>query len=590
MASNSALFVSGQDFDSIKSSFISYLQSQTAFKDYNFEGSNINVLLDILSYNTWQNSFMVNMGISEMFLDSCQTYDSAVSHAKELNYLPRSYKSAEAIVDITIVPSADAFGNYPAQIILPTGTSFVTSVDNKVYTFSLPSALIITSNGTYTATNVSLMEGNLVTEKFVVSGNTNQKYILSNSTIDTDSITVTVQDSSSSSTNTQYNYASSLLGVTANSSVYFLQGAQNGQYEIVFGDGVFGATPINGNIINVSYRVSSGTGPNGANSFKPTGTYLGGYSNYYINVTSPASGGDIAETIDSIKFRAPRHYQTQERAVTIDDYKSILMENYSEIRAIHVYGGETLSPPQYGKVIVAVDLKNVNGLPASKVNQFTSFIKSKMLLSIVPVFVSPDYTYVGVNTSIKYNINDTTSSTSDISSAVYNTINNFNYTKLDNFDITMRYSQLVAAIDNTDASIVGTNTQLMMIKKIVPSLNTNSSFALSFQNAVQSGTIDSTSFTYGSNSITCYLSDDGSGNLDVITITNGNNVIVTNNIGTINYDTGDITITNLNVSAYVGSGIKIYGTSVSQDFTCYNNTIIKILPEDTNVSVTSVRV
>ena len=590
MASNSALFVSGQDFSSIKASFISYLQSQSAFKDYNFEGSNINVLLDVLAYNTWQNSFMTNMAISEMFLDSCQTYDSAVSHAKELNYLPRSYKSAEAIVDLTIVPSADAFGNYPAQIILPAGTSFVTSVDNKVYNFSIPSALIITSNGTYTATGVSLFEGNLVTEKFVVTGNTSQRFVLSNASVDTDSITVTVQDSSSSTTSTQYTYASSLLGVVANSAVYFLQGAQNGQYEVLFGDGVFGATPINGNIVNVTYRASSGTGPNGANSFKPTGTYLGGYSNYYINVTAPASGGDVAETIDSIKFRAPRHYQTQERAVTIDDYKNILMENYSEIRAIHVYGGETLSPPQYGKVIIAVDLKNVNGLPSTKATEFTSFIKSKMLLSIVPVFVSPDYTYVGVTTSIKYNINDTTSSTSDISSAVYNTITNFNYDNLDDFNTTMRYSKLAAAIDNTDTSIVGTNTQLTMIKKFVPTLNTNSSFAVSFQNPVVPGTIDSTSFTYGTNGITCYLADDSGGNLDVITITNGNNVIVTNNIGTIDYTTGDVTITNLNVSAYVGSGIKLYGTSVNQDFTSYNNTIIEILTEDVIVNVTSVRV
>ena len=590
MTSNSALFVSGQDFDAIKASFISYLQSQTIFKDYNFEGSNINVLLDVLAYNTWQNSFTTNMAIAEMFLDTCQTYDSAVSHAKELNYLPRSYKSAEAIVNITIVPTADSFGNYPSQIILPTGTSFVTSVDNAVYTFSLASPLIITSNGTYTATNVSLFEGNIVTESFAVTGNTSQRFVISNPNIDTDSLTVTVQASSTSSTNTEYTYASSLLGVGANSTVYFLQGAQNGQYEILFGDGVFGNVPINGNIVNVTYRASSGTGPNGANSFKPTGTYLGGYSNYYINTTAPASGGDVAETIDSIKFRAPRHYQTQERAVTIDDYKTILMENYSEIRAVHVYGGETLSPPQYGKVIIAVDLKNVNGLPATKATEFASFIKSKMLLSITPVFVSPDYTYVGVNTEIKYNINDTTSSTADISAAVYSTINAFNYANLDDFNITMRYSQLVAAIDNTDASIVGTNTTLMMIKKIVPTLNTNNSFAVSFQNPVVPGTVDSSSFTYGSNATTCYITDDSNGNLNVITLTNGSPVVVTGGIGTINYTTGDVTISNLNVSAYVGSGIKIYGTPVTQDFTAYNNTIIEILPEDTTVTVTSVRI
>ena len=590
MTSNSALFVSGQDFDSIKASFISYLQSQTAFKDYNFQGSNINVLLDVLAYNTWQNSFLTNMAVSEMFLDSCQTYDSAVSHAKELNYLPRSYKSAEAIVDITIVPTPDSFGNYPSQIILPLGTSFVTSVDNAVYTFSLPSPLIITSNGTYTATNVSLFEGNIVTESFAVTGATGQRFIISNPNVDTDSITVTVQASSTSSVNTEYTYASSLLGVAANSTVYFLQGAQNGQYEILFGDGVFGATPINGNIINVTYRASSGTGPNGANAFKPTGTYLGGYSNYYINVTAPASGGDVAETIDSIKFRAPRHYQTQERAVTVDDYKNILMENYSEIRAVHVYGGETLSPPQYGKVIIAVDLKNVNGLPATKSAEFVSFIKSKMLLSITPVFVSPDYTYVGVNTTIKYNINDTTSSATDISAAVYSTINAFNYVNLDDFNITMRYSQLVAAIDNTDPSIVGTNTILMMIKKIVPTLNTNNSFASSFQNAVVPGSINSSSFTYTINSTTCYIVDDSNGNLNVVTLTNGSPVVVTAGIGTINYSTGDITITNINVSAYTGSGIKLYGTPVLQDFSAYNNTIIQILPEDTTVNVTSVRI
>lgn len=590
MASNSALTVSSLDFSGIKSDFITYLQGQSQYKDFNFEGSNLNALLDVMSYNTWLNSFFVNMAISEMFLDTSQTLDSAVSHAKELNYLPRSYKSAEALVNISIAPTADSFGNYPTQIILPKGTGFITSIDNKVYNFCLASTLTITSNGTYSAVNVPIFEGSYVTESFLVTGDSTQKFVISNPTVDTDSITVSVKDSSTSSNTTDYIYASSLFGVGATSKVYFLQGSQNGKYELLFGDSVFGVSPVNGNIVNVTYRVSTGTGANGANAFKPSSTYLGGYSSYYITTVSPASGGDSAESLASIKFRAPRHYQTQERAVVAEDFKNILYEKYPEIRALHVYGGEELYPPQYGKVIIAVDLKNVNGLPESKKTQFTDYIKTKMLSSITPVFISADYTYVKSVIAVKYNVNESTALPSDISALVFNTLNTYNINNLDDFNVTVRYSQIAAAIDNTDPTITGSDTNLYLIKKINPILGVNNSFAISFQNPVDVSSITSSAFVFGDNDTTCYLGDDGTGNLNIITNTNNSNIIVHSNVGIIDYTTGDISITNLNVSSYFGSGIKIYGTPTNKDFSSIGNTIIQLLTEDITCNVTAVRI
>jgi len=589
MAANttsSALALSNLDFEGIRSSFVTYLKGQDRFKDYDYEGSNISVILDLLSYNTYQNNFYLNMAVNEAFLDTAQTKDAVFSHSKELNYLPRSYKSAEAVVDITIVPPADAFGNYPSQIVLPKNTSFQSTMDNKIYSFSLASALTITSNGTYTASAVSIYEGEVTTENFNVTS-VAQKYIISNPNIDTDSLSVNVRVSSSDSTNSDYTFASSLLNVKSTDKVFFLQGADKNRYEVVFGDGTFGTTPVNGNIVKITYRVSNGDAANGSKTFKPKGSMLGGYSNYYIRTISPASGGSLAETLDSIKFRAPRHYQTQERAVTTEDFRNILFEKYPEIRAIHVYGGETLNPPQYGKVIIVVDLKNVTGLPDIKKTEFTSYIKSKMLASITPVFIGPDYTYVKLVTDVKYNVNKTTLAPTDIQSSIFTTLSTFNYNYLDDFNTTLRYSQLVAAIDNTNVSISGTNTELQLIKKIMPVLNTNTSFSVSFQNQVIASTIASSSFTY--NGTTCFIQDNGSGSLNITTIVNNASVVVVSGIGSIDYTTGAIVITNLNVSEYAGSGIKIYGTTVLQDFAVMNDTIIQMLPEDATVNVTAVR-
>jgi hypothetical protein len=586
MATPSALNVAAPDFESIRDSLVNFLKAQKQFADYDFTGSNLSVLIDLLAYNGFQSAFFQNMALSEAFLDTAQTRDAVVSHSKTINYIPRSYKSSEAIVDITVVPTPDSFGSLPTQIILPKYTSFQSTMDSKVYNFSLNKALTITSTGTYTASSVSLFEGSIITENFIVTDNSTQRYIISNSNVDTDSLTVSIKESDQSSVVSEYSFASSLLEAKSTSKVYFIQGAENGRYELVFGDGTFGLKPILGNVIQIQYRISTGSVSNGASIFKPKGSLLGGYSQYYIKTINPASGGDIAESIDSIKFRAPRHYQTQERAVTNDDFKNILFEKYPEIRAIHVYGGETLNPPQYGKVIIVVDLKNVTGLPDVKKTEYTSYIKTKMLASITPLFIGPDYTYVQVVTDIKYNINTTTLAPSDIQSKVFSTVSNFNYNYLQNFDTTLRYSQLVASIDSSDVSIVGTNTILKLIKKINPILNTNQSFSISFQNQIKSG-ITSSSFTY--NDVTCFIQD-LNGSLNITTVVNDATVIVAANIGSIDYTTGNIVITNLNVSGYSGNGIKLYAESATQDFGVSGNTIVQINVEDVTVSVTAVRV
>ena len=591
---NSSVTLASLDFNSIKDSLKLYLQSQDRFTDYDFEGSNISVLLDVLAYNSFQNAFYLNMVGNEMFLDTSILRDSAVSHAKSLNYTPRSFNSAEATVNIAItVPNTEI-----TTLTIPAYTSFTSTVGNDSYTFSTEEDIILNSpttsgnNNIFTASNTVLSEGVWVTDTFVVRPNDNSRFILTNKTADTSSLTVTVLEDNQATTLT-YTQATSLLGLTASSQVFFLQGAENYSYEIVFGDGVVARKPKDYSIVQVRYRTCNGQLANGARTFVTDGA-IDGYSNVAVTTVTNASGGAVAEDVDSIKFNAPRYFQTQERAVTVEDYRNLLLATYPEINAINAYGGEQLDPPQYGKVFLAIDLTGADQLPQTKKDQYYSFVKSRCPIAIDPVFVDPEYTYVEVVSTVDYNINTTALSASDIRSLVIAAIQSYNSTNLDRFASTLRYSKLVAAIDAAQSAIVSNDTSIRLVKRLTPTVGSAQAFDVRFNDQLttvltslpfNASTIESSIFTY--NAAQVKIVDDGNGILNVVAA-GDRNTIAQRNVGTVDYQTGLVQFSNLIVSSYTNV-IKLYAVAAEKDLQTSTNTILAIDTADVNVTVNPVR-
>ncbi|NDB29851.1 hypothetical protein EB151_09925, partial [archaeon] len=326
---NTSIDLVGLDFNSIKTNLKTYLKNNTAFKDVDFEGSNISVLIDLLSYNTYLNSFYTNMVASEMFLDTAALRDSVVSHAKALNYTPRSFVSASANVTISISPTSST-----NSVVIPKGTSFTSRVGSNTFTFTTNENLVLSNpNNNVFTSNLTIYEGSYLTDSFVMNySNSSQRFVISNPTVDTSSISVTViEDNGDNSIN--YSKATSLIGMTSVSNNYFIEAAENQQYEIKFGDNVFGRKPKDGSVIVAEYRTSSGELPNGASTFSNDGN-IDGHSNVSVSTVSNASGGALNEPIESIRYNAPRAFQTQNRAVTASDYETILKSNFSDIQSI----------------------------------------------------------------------------------------------------------------------------------------------------------------------------------------------------------------------------------------------------------------
>lgn len=602
---NSALTISDLGFASLKSNFITFLQSQTQFKGFNYTGPNLSALLDVLSYNSFINSFLANMQTNEMFLDSAVLRDSIVSHAKELNYTPGSYRSSLATVTLSVVPVGQ-----PGQIIIPMGTVFNATSNSVVFTFTTDSATIITpSNGNYTSANVNIFEGFYVTESFLVnSAISNQRFILSNPQIDTTSLVVTVQASASNTTGAVYSFATSLLGYGATSNIYFLQAASANNYEICFGDGNIGNPPINGNIVQVLYRVASGDIADGIGVFTSTINSNSSVISVVVNTVANSGGGAQAESNASIQFYAPKAYETQERAITTSDYETILLTNFPEIDAINVYGGEELSPPQFGKVFIAINTNGEVGVSLAQAQIYQNFISTKNTVGITPVVIQPDFIYLAIDSAIEYNVNITPLAPGDISALVSNTIISFSNTYLSNFDITFRASKLDGVIDNTDPSITQSSTDVRLFRKLLPtSLNVVENYVLNFQNRIndtgQVGVVQSTTFTWN-NRAGAFFQDDGDGNINIVVPgTNSfthqiGNIgygiisdaqVIQANVGSVSYANGTVQINNFITSQFDGTEIRVYIKPEEQNLSVMGSTFLSIANDEIAIAVTAVR-
>lgn len=614
MATNSQLVLSSIDFDTLKENFKEFLKTQSVFVDYDFEGSNMNVLLDVMSYNTFLNSFYLNMVASEMFLDSAQKYDSVISHAKELNYLPRSAKSGVAEIDLSLDTNITS-----GSITIPKGTRFSGINANGTYTFTTAQAKIISSpNTTYEVSNFRIYEGDYYNDTFVVDyGIEGQQFILSNKDIDISSLTLTVVEDNGATTN-QFKRADTLYGLDSKSKVFFLQGSQDDSYEMIFGDNLFGRKPKDGAVLTANYRISSGKESQGISTFTLSddiGPENGGrILTATVTTVSNSTSGSNKEDVDSIRFAAPRYFATQQRAISTDDYKSLILTNFGgEISDVTVYGGQNVTPKLYGRVIVAV--KPTTGTVAADYikTQIVKYLKDFIALPNRVLIVDPEYTFCRVFTEVQFNDNATTKTASEIQTLVTNVIKRYSRNSLEEFGRDLRYSNLVSKIDEVDPSITSNDTELRIIKRITPLLNTKTTYDIDVGNvlyydatglvetnvehkAIHDSEIDlryahatliSSLFTYNATDGKVYESaffeDDSNGNI-ILYATINNEIVPIETVGTIKYSKGTVVLNNINVANYTNH-ISLYFRSRFKDIYADKNNIIIIDPNDVEISV-----
>ena len=595
---NNAINLVDLDFASIKASLKNYLRGNELFKDYDFEASNMNLLLDILAQNGYRTAFYQNMVLNESFLDSAVLRNSVISRAKELNYLPSSVKSSRARVHVTF--NADGTS---APYIIPKGSNFTALVKNDSYTFSLDETLTVASANNSYEFEADVYEGQYVTDSYNISGIVGQVFTLTNPGIDTDSITVTVFEGSNELGDV-YNYATSLLDLGPSDKVFFLQAGEGGTYQVLLGDNNLGFLPPAGSVIRVEYRVASGEVSNGAReftiNFDPTNADEL-TSDVVVNTLENAKEGSEAETLESIKYMAPRHFQVQERAVTASDYEVILKAAFPEINAIHAFGGEDLTPARYGKVFISVDLNDVDGLPDSKKTEYKNFLKNRTTFGIVPEFAAPEYTFIRIDSKIRYNVNLTSASRETLKTIVQDVITQYNEDNLDDFNVILRQSRLEALIDDADPSIISSITDMQIFKKINPVLAEFQSFNIDFGVALRTDLLFDKSDSHGADTISavessnfffkselCRLDDDGQGNLRIMRIV-GNRHEFVSDIGTVDYTNGIISIRDLKVDNYVGSSIRIFVRPEDPDVSVRLNNILTIDSDEVVLTIEEVR-
>ena len=577
---NKRIQVSELDFDAIKSNLKTFLQGQTEFQDYDFEGSGLSVLLDVLAYNTHYNGIYTNLAVNECFLDSASKRASVVSLAKMLGYMPRSASCATATVTATVTSPTSS----PSTVTIPAMQPFTTSIDNVSYTFYNRSAVTTALvSGAYTFTGLVLTEGTPLQYKYTMAPGV--RFIIPNANADLNTLTVSVQQTSSSDVYEVYTRADTITEITELSHVYFVKEIDDGLYEISFGNDNLGIALSNGNVVTLDYMVSSLEEPNSASSFTYGGVTLAG-SSLSVTATAAASGGASSESIDEIKFNAPKYYAAQNRAVTPDDYKAIILKNFPEAQTISVWGGEDNNPPIYGKTYICIKPKEASKLT----NLQKEFIKNNILdsrniVSITPEIVDPEFFNIKVTSFVHYNPRATTKTAAQIETLVKESIMRYNDDDLERFDSVLRYSKLTKIIDETDPAIINNITRIMIRHPHEVTYNIATQYVLDLINPIsqdggkQGEVFASTGFYIPNSTELHFLDDDANGNIRLYYLnTNFEKVIVTPDIGTINYDTGNIVVRSLTIRAIDGAFFEWQVKPESYDVVSALNQIVQIDP------------
>ena len=591
------LRVTELDFDEIKSNLKTYLKGQNQFKDYDFEGSGMNILLDTLAYNTHYMAFNANMVANEMFLDSASLRSSIVSHAKTLGYETTSSRAPIATINVSLSTTA------PTKT-MPAGTAFTSTVDGTSYQFVTISD-ITASNSTGTSVpfdNVTVYEGTYVISKYVVdTSDIDQRFILTDPRSDTSTLTVKVQTSETDTTTTTYTKATDITQLDTTSTVYYLQEVETGRYEVYFGDGIVSQALSDGNIVQLQYVVTNKGESNGASSFSSPAS-IDGVSSISVTTVSSATGGAEPESLQSIKLNAPLDYSSQGRAVTTKDYEVYVKRLFPTTKAVSVWGGEDGSydtstgvseTPEYGKVFISI--KSTTGVDLTSVQKtnLESALAPYKVASITPVVVDAETTSLILGITIMYDTSSTTYTGAQIESLVATTISNYSNNELETFNSPFRHSKVLGLIDNTDSSILNSVATVTMGKLFSPTLSSSTSYNLNFNNkfynptsgynAAGGGVIASTGFYLNGVTTTEYFfDDDGVGNLRLYYLVSGVRTYINNTAGTVDYEKGKITINSIVITG-VGlvdnqssSQVRITALPNSNDITPVRNQILEI--------------
>ena len=552
---NSKLIVSDLDFDAIKTNLKTFLQSQTQFQDYDFEGSGLSILIDLLSYNTHYMAYLANMSTNELYLDSADIRNNIVSLAKMLGYTPNSPRAPRASIDVVVNNGSGT------SITMAKGTTFVSNVNGTSYQYLTNEDITTTPvDGVYTFSNVALYEGTLVKFKYTVDEtDVDQKFVIPSANADTSTLKVVVQNSASDTTSATYSLSSGYSGVSSTTQAYFIQETTDGKFEVYFGDGVTWQKLVNGNVVILEYVVTNKEVSNGANTFDLQGS-VGGFTDVTITTNSNSQGGAEAEDNESVKFNAPLNFAAQDRAVTTTDYETLVKGIYPNALSVSAWGGEDDETPRYGIVKIAIKAASGSTLTDQTKLDIVNGLKKYNVASVKPEIVDPETTSILLTSNIKYDAKSTTKSATTLKSDVINTITTYNTGTLQKFDGVFRHSKLTGLIDNTDASILSNITTLKIRKNFTPIINSATKYDIYFRNALYNphsghnsaagGILASTGFKVASDATNeMFLDDDGNGNVRMYYLVSGVKTYANSTQGTIDYATGQVTLNLLNIAS-----------------------------------------
>jgi len=592
------LQISELDFDAIKANLKTFLQSQTQFQDYDFDGSGLSILLDVLSYNTHYLSYIANMSTNELYLDSADIRNNIVSLAKMLGYTPTSPRAPRASIDIKL---NDAVGS---SVTMQKGTVFSTTVDKIEYQYVTNEDITITPvDGIYEFKNVTLYEGTLVTFKYLYDVNDpDQKLLIPTNTADTSTLKITVQNSNTDTTQAVYSLAGGYNSVASDSKVYFIQETVDGKFQIYFGDGVTGKKLSDDNIVIMEYVITNRTDSNGASTFALNGN-IGGYTNVTISTDSNSQGGSEGETNESIKFNAPLQYTAQDRAVTATDYETLVKSIYPNALSISAWGGEDDETPQYGVVNISIKAASGSTLTDTTKSDIVTQLKPYNVASVRPVIKDPETTSVLVTSTVKYDEKATAKTADTLKVEVLDKLIIYNASTLQKFDAIFRYSKVTGLIDETDESILSNITTVKIRKDFTPIILTKFKYNIYFRNALYNpheghlastgGILSSTGFKIKDNDNEFFFDDDGAGYVRLYYMASGVKSYLNTKQGTIDYLSGAITIDSLNIESITNIGgktstiIQLTVTPSSNDVVPVRDQIVEIDVENSSITVTA---
>ena len=548
------------DFDQIKTEIKSYLRANSTFTDFDFEGSNFSVLIDTLAYNTYINAFNSNMIVNESFLDSATLRENVVSLARNIGYVPRSRTAAKAQISFSTDVNVDS-----STATLQAGLVCTGSVDNTAYTFAVPEDITTSvSNKVATFNNIDVYQGIFLTKQFTVDTSLNQKFVLDNSFIDTSTISVYVKGAADSGLGVEYRLVDNILNLTGSSKIFLIQEVQDEKYEILFGDGLIGEKLENGSVITVHYIVTDGSEGNGVTSFSYSGSVMAGNNvpnpgSVTITTNQASQNGSNIESIDSIKYFAPRIYSSQYRAVTARDYEAIIKNIYPDTESVSVVGGEELDPPEFGTVTISIKPKNGSFVSDFNKSQILSKLKQYTVSGINQKIIDLKILYVELNSAVYYNTNQTSSSDS-LKTKIINSLTDYsNSVDLNKFGGRFKYSKVQQVIDNTDSAVTSNITKVIIRRDLKAAIGTSAQYELCFGNQFhvnpEGRNIKSTGFKISGEVDTVYFTDipnadEKTGTISIVKETSDGSIrVIVKSAGTVDYEHGEINIGTVNITS-----------------------------------------